>query len=89
MKIVLCVKTTKIKKSINLKFLKSSSQKINILRLLRGVELRVVSASGSETRDSSSTPASAVIYDAYNSESYGTGSMTSAAGMTYVHIQKP
>ena len=28
---------------------------------------RVVSASGSETRDSSSTPASAVIYDAYNS----------------------
>ena len=29
--------------------------------------VRVVSASGSETRDSSSTPASAVIYDAYNS----------------------
>ena len=28
---------------------------------------RVVSASGSETRDSSSTPASAVIYDTYNS----------------------
>ena len=28
---------------------------------------RVVSASGSETRDSSSTPASAVIYDAYTS----------------------
>ena len=27
---------------------------------------RVVSASGSKTRDSSSTPASAVIYDAYN-----------------------
>ena len=27
----------------------------------------MVSASGSETRDSSSTPASAVIYDAYNS----------------------